>query len=238
MTTTRLRAVYLTLTMTVALPLLVGILVNAMSQALANDWKHYWPYFVAAAVLILATLVRNRMRSHPAVDLTEVADRLARSIAGQWTAEAATRKINDPVTLPVPWRVFRDCATGGALGHLRRVSPVDDLLSAIPTQRLIILGGPGAGKTGLLVDLVLRILRRQDRETDWADRPHRDRIVPVLFSLSSWSPDQPLSDWLVDRLHTEHPELQAPEHNEPDGPYPGSCPGRAEPGPAGAGRFR
>ncbi len=218
MSRTQFRAIYVTLTMTFVLPLLVSVISEQMNRVAANDWKHYWPYFAAAAVLILAALARHTIHSRPAADLGEVADRLARSISEQWRAEAATRKINDPVTLLVPWRRVRDPISEGPPGNAGGISLFDDLIDAIPAQRLIVLGKPGAGKTALLVDLVLRLLQRQDRETGWADRPHSDQIVPVVFSLSSWSPDQTLRDWLVDRLEAEHPELQAPEHSDPEAP--------------------
>ena len=37
-----------------------------------------------------------------------------------------------------------------------------------------------------------------------------------MFSLSSWNPRHKLRDWLVERLVTEHPALQAPEHRGED----------------------
>ena len=100
----------------------------------------------------------------------------------------------------------------GALNNKSGISSIDRLFAEIPTQRLVVLGQPGGGKTALLVELVLQLLQHQDREVDWSDRFHSDQVVPVLLSLSSWNPDRKLRDWLVDRLVAEHPALQAAEH--------------------------
>ena len=138
-TKTRFRVVYLTLTTTFALLLVLNLRANFV----ANSWKRHWPYF--------------------------------------------------------------------ALGLLS----IDHLFFAVPAQRLVVLGRRGAGKTALLVDLVLQ---RQNREADRTDRSRSDQVVPVLFSLSSWDPQRTQRDWLVDHLETEHPELQAAEYGDIDAP--------------------
>ena len=105
-TKTRFRVVYLTLTTSFALPLVLNLWANFV----ANSWKRHWPYFALATAFAVAALVRNELRRHPAAELGAVADRLARSINEQWSAEAAARRINDPTRLPVPWKVVRERA--------------------------------------------------------------------------------------------------------------------------------
>ena len=217
MNRTQLRSAYLALMTMFALPLLVSVISAQMSRAVTSYGKHDWAYFVAAELLVAGALVRNEIRSRPPAALAEVADRLARAMAAQWSAEAAARKINDPVTLAVPWRVEWDPA-GDMAVSAAEMSSIDELFSSIPARRLVVLGGPGAGKTAVLLDLVLKLLLRQDRETGWAQRGRSDRIVPVLFPLSSWSPDQALHDWLVDQLEIEYPELRTPERDGRDSP--------------------
>jgi hypothetical protein len=78
---------------------------------------------------------------------------------------------------------------------------IADVLARIPTRRLMILGEPGAGKTMLLVRLVLDLLtRRQSGEP-----------VPILVSLASWNPaGQHLRQWLVTQITNDYPSLGAP----------------------------
>lgn len=236
MTRARFRVVYITLMTAFALPLVLNLMTNAM-----DSLKHLWPYFAAATALMLATLVSNELRenraNNPEVKLGLVADRLAQSINEQWNAEADNRKINEPTRLPVPWTVIQDspfdswpevqvalaqqeprgqhpeaACSAGTLNNDDGWSSIGNLFARIPTHRLVVLGTPGGGKTVLLVELVLQLLQQQNREINWSDRPRSDKVVPVLFSLSSWNPCHKLRDWLVERLVTEHPALQAPEH--------------------------
>src|ERR1035437_3958110 len=75
-----------------------------------------------------------------------------------------------------------------------------ELLTGVPTGRLVVLGEPGAGKTMLMVRLVLDLLAR---------RP-RGGPVPVLASLSSWNLDyHDLHGWLAAQLAIDYPALTA-----------------------------
>ena len=74
------------------------------------------------------------------------------------------------------------------------------VLTGVPTGRLVVLGEPGAGKTMLMVRLVLDLLAR---------RP-RGGPVPVLASLSSWNLDyHDLHGWLAAQLAIDYPALTA-----------------------------
>lgn len=64
-------------------------------------------------------------------------------------------------------------------------------------HQLLILGTPGAGKTTLLSGLAHALVQRAQHD------PHQR--IPVLVSLSSWSPDpQPFEGWLLNRLMIEY----------------------------------
>ena len=79
-----------------------------------------------------------------------------------------------------------------------------DVLGLVPTGRLVVLGEPGAGKTMLMVGLVLDLLRL--RKTRKNSGP-----VPVLAGLVSWNPArQDLRSWLEDQLIMAHPALADP----------------------------
>jgi hypothetical protein len=156
--------------------------------------------------------------------LGQVADQLAIAIGAQWEAEAAVRRLNDPYPLPVSWgpaeasltdswESLVKLATGGGGWPVPpppgtwAVGPEDlagkggelvEVLARVPTGRLVVLGEPGAGKTMLMVRLVLDLLVRRP-----AGGP-----VPLLASVASWSPaDQDLRGWLADQLVTDHPAL-------------------------------
>jgi predicted NACHT family NTPase len=69
--------------------------------------------------------------------------------------------------------------------------------------RLVLIGGPGAGKTGAMILLLLEALRYRQRlpETARIDVP-----VPVWLTLGSWDPSvQGLRDWVMATISRDHP---------------------------------
>lgn len=152
--------------------------------------------------------------------LTEIADELAIAVRRQWEDEATVRRLHDPQPLEVCWRAadadlledwsyIASTARGwpGAApsgwaadpaGLAGSGSDLAEVLTRVPTGRLVVLGEPGAGKTMLLIRLVLDLL---------AIRAPGDP-VPVLVPLASWKPaEQDLHTWLVDRLGLDYPFL-------------------------------
>jgi NACHT domain len=167
-------------------------------------------------------------RSAQASELTmaQVADQLAAGVRAQWEAEASMRGLNRPYPLPVSWAVADpDLAVEwGSLVNLassgagRRVPPAEawaagpadlagngdelvDVLDRVPTGRMVVLGEPGAGKTMLMIRLVLDLIgHRSDGEP-----------VPILVSMASWDPvGQDLREWLAAQLGRDHPALSGP----------------------------
>lgn len=158
------------------------------------------------------------------LSLGQVADQLAVAVGAQWNAEAAVRRLNDPYPLPVSW-VAADASLTDAWESLVRLAtsgvgwpppaaegawaegPDDlageggelvDVLAQVPTRRLVVLGEPGAGKTMLMVRLVLDLLSRRTEGSP----------VPFLASVASWDPTaQDLRRWLGVQLLTDHPAL-------------------------------
>ena len=137
------------------------------------------------------------------------------------------RRLNDPYPLPVSWAAadpsltdawdsLVKLATSGAgwpappPAGTWAAGPDDlagkggelvDVLARVPTGRLVVLGEPGAGKTMLMVRLVLDLLARRA-----AGGP-----VPFLASVASWNPaEQDLRDWLAAQLLIDHPALAGP----------------------------
>ncbi|WP_049656163.1 NACHT domain-containing NTPase [Kitasatospora sp. MY 5-36] len=134
------------------------------------------------------------------------AQQLGNVVLAQWRQEAALRGLHGPEPIPVRW-----CArSGGAFGDHPDLTadPVEgsaaDLASfagaflRLPQRRLVVLGGPGSGKTTLAVLLVIELLRRM-REGE---------PVPVLLSIASWRPRvDHLTEWLDRQLLCEYPYL-------------------------------
>ena len=195
----------------------VGILV-AVSLGLPTLWLTWAAY-------------RGPRRAGASVgglSLAQIADQLAIAVGRQWLGEAAIRRLNDPYPLPVSWEPadtsltdswdsMVKLATSGAgwpppppegtwaAGPDDLAGEGDELvkvLAGVPTGRLIVLGEPGAGKTMLMVRLVLDLLARRAKGGP----------VPILASVASWNPaDQDLRDWLGAQLQIDYPALAGPQ---------------------------
>jgi hypothetical protein len=142
--------------------------------------------------------------------LAATADRLAKEVGAFWRGEQRRRRIHDPHPLRVPWRQAAEILTdhpenilqrkGRAVGQLKVSGDLDeiaDVYRQIPSQRLVVLGRAGSGKTVFAVQLVLDLLATRTANTR----------VPVIVSLGSWNPNISLEDWLISQLIRDHPWL-------------------------------
>ena len=161
------------------------------------------------------------------LNLGQVADQLAVAVGTQWADEVRVRRLNDPYPLPVSWTaadasltdtwesLVRLATTGAGWsrsphGEAWAAGPnglggeggeLVDVLSRVPTGRLVVLGEPGAGKTMLMVRLVLDLLAHRVNGGP----------VPILAPVASWNPaSQDLRGWLGARLLIDHPALANP----------------------------
>jgi NACHT domain len=118
--------------------------------------------------------------------LGEAERALAREVRNEWEAEAARRLIQDDGELVVHWRAGRET---GELSEIVRDFAEDP-------RRLVVVGEPGSGKTGMSMLLALELLRR----------PAPER-VPVILQASSWNPAENLHSWIIRTLAERYPFL-------------------------------
>lgn len=139
----------------------------------------------------------------------DLADALARRVHFLSKKEDEHRRIYDPRPLPVRWHT----ATEELFDHWVNIhgqetdtttltgsfAGIRETYEAIQSQRLVILGQAGAGKTALAHRLMLALLEDRTRKAP----------VPILFSLSDWNPRAlKLRTWLVGQLLRDHPFLE------------------------------
>jgi hypothetical protein len=145
-------------------------------------------------------------------DIDKAKDILAGLVMEQWMEETILRSLADPEPIPVPWRSTEheelmdhprliaqgEVAFPSLGGHIANM--VNDF-RALRCRRLVILGGPGTGKTTLAVQLLIELLR-----TRVAEEP-----VPVLLPAARWDTNvhPHVHDWLAACLETDYPALCA-----------------------------
>ena len=157
------------------------------------------------------------------VSLDATSQRLAQRVEAQWKEGTNDRHLSFPYMLPVSWipktsaddlSTLQRIALNATGSHRRPADKwaknpdelagagpqITQMLERVPTGRLVILGEPGAGKTVLMIRLVLDLLSARQ-----SDEP-----VPVLCPVASWNPvSTGLHDWLAGMLIMDHPFLAA-----------------------------
>jgi hypothetical protein len=154
------------------------------------------------------------------------ADELAQSVKTQWSDEAIVRQFNEYSPLMVTWTAadqalsvgWQDLVRLASEGPGRPAPPQADtwagdpgglagfdrelpaVLRRVPTGWLVVLGSPGAGKTMLMLRLVLDLLANREQGSG--------QPVPVFVPVTTWDPEtDSLYSWLEDRLSIDHPGL-------------------------------
>ncbi|MCH6161723.1 NACHT domain-containing protein [Streptomyces marispadix] len=158
----------------------------------------------SATYVIQAGNIFGDVRFHgaPAETAQDAAAReLARAVHARWRDEAAARGLADRARPAVRWTAERAAAdheanVGAAVPERGDgLSALTGAYRALPARRLVILGGPGAGKTSLAVLLMLELLRA------WTS----DAPVPVIVPAGSWDPEREhLHTWFARRVHQDY----------------------------------
>ncbi|MFI9833850.1 NACHT domain-containing protein [Streptomyces sp. NPDC051913] len=204
----------------------LGFAVCGVSLAgLAGSLRIWWDDTATAGVLVsaigafvsVAALVTDLVRSDAgtaglsdAEIRRRAADSLADAVREQWGTEARLRRLQDPVPLDVEWEPAERRLADHARNIRRRPllpapreggdEEVIGALPALPSRRLVVLGGPGTGKSVLAIRFVLdRIAARRPGDP-----------VPVIFPLAGWDVRcTGLRDWMATRLAADYPPLGA-----------------------------
>ena len=137
-------------------------------------------------------------------ELERLTDLLAGAVDKEWTRAAGERGLLEPEPIPVQWQRpaapfagpvaaavastrFAPLPGLAAAGEQRlqagQLGELHELYGGLGSGRLVIVGGPGAGKSSAAILLILAALRYR-RSVPEKARPE----VPVMFTLHGWDP--------------------------------------------------
>ncbi|MGW1890914.1 NACHT domain-containing protein [Streptomyces sp. NPDC002004] len=146
--------------------------------------------------------------------LDTAAEALARSVRAQWSAEVGAWQLGEVgAPLAVRWRAEWGESDGGtppapSPARSDRVGDVVDGLLSRRERRLVVLGGPGSGKSTFLALLVLALADGHLGDLTRQRAGDRSLPVPVLLTLESWTAETtPFKEWLTARITEDHPGL-------------------------------
>ncbi len=179
----------------------------------ASGWESIGKVAGAATAVIgvMSTVAARWPRRPSAADSATALEASATAVREQWQSEEKLHRLADPRPLPLRWTT---CARDGVMDYWEvirgvegRETPIDldgrlddiiDVFERIPSRRLVVLGGPGAGKTVLAMHFTLAAVRRRATGDP----------VPVLFPVASWNPrTTSLTAWMEARLCVDYPIL-------------------------------
>ncbi|MFF6813258.1 NACHT domain-containing protein [Streptomyces sp. NPDC012403] len=178
---------------------------SGLPMALALTRRRYWRRQHIRLLNNPALMRRHDRR------LDHAARHLASALRAQWEAEERLRKVQHPSPLPVRWitedrlsdhwsSVRGDVGCDTPLDLAGGFASVAETYARVPSGRLLVVGGQGAGKSVLALRFALDHLRR-------AGPGGR---VPVILPLASWDPtSQDLESWAAARLMLDHAWLAA-----------------------------
>jgi hypothetical protein len=185
-------------------------------------------------VTIVFSLVEQESgrRSADARPVDVLAKELAQAVYGQWCKAAGERRLVMPAPIPIRWSPSNLDVAGSlpAAVGAPDVSPafpplpghamiteedlragggrreLHQLFAGLASGRIVVVGAPGAGKSGAAILLVLDAVAHHDS----LDGTEQARVpVPVLFIGHGWDPNTTsVQDWLRDKLVETYSSFQ------------------------------
>ncbi len=143
-------------------------------------------------------LLRKLRPDVSATSLALVADDLAGLVAKTEKRRLGELGIARGKGIGLRWNALVDTGTVGS-GEFGSLAEVREYFDGLPDRRLVIVGGPGSGKTVAALNLMLDLLDRRAGAK-------RDRLpVPVRLNVSSWDPDSnSFEEWLARRIAQDY----------------------------------
>ncbi|MGH3721946.1 MAG: NACHT domain-containing protein [Pseudonocardiaceae bacterium] len=178
-----------------------------------------WAPVAAVIVTTLGVVVsagrgdgdKDPRASHTA-RLDQTTEELASEVRKQWLTEARIHRLQDSKPLKVRWKVADSTLADhweNIVHDAEKLTPADfagqwddivEVFTKVPSRRMVVLGGPGAGKSALAIHFTLGMLARRGP----------GEPVPVIFPVSTWNPDrQSFRGWLAERLAADFGSLGA-----------------------------
>ncbi len=186
---------------------------------------------IGVLIPVIGLLRSARRRADPR-SVNTLADLLAQAVRAQWRTAATERALLTPAPIAVRWSLSTLPVAGSVAAAIgvpdeapafpplpgqNRVTEerlreggsrreLFDVYAGVASGRVVVVGAPGAGKSGAAVLLVLDALHHRDTVGD----TERVRVpVPVLLTAHSWDPHTCSAlDWLVTRLAADYPLFQ------------------------------
>ncbi|KUL22083.1 NACHT domain-containing protein [Streptomyces regalis] len=170
---------------------------------------------LAVALYVVLSVREAAVRRAEAAWLSEenlgrAADALARDLALQYAQDERLTQVNDPYPLDVDWTTVHGGGPGadidsgsGTVGQLS----IAAYFTRLPTRRLVVLGGAGAGKSILALRLAEELVRTRP--------PGSAAPVAVVVPLASWNPREGLIGWMGAQIAAAHPRACTPVRGAP-----------------------
>ncbi|MEU1284555.1 hypothetical protein [Kitasatospora sp. NPDC005856] len=130
-------------------------------------------------------------------------DGLAREVLEQWRDEANVRGLRERVPMVVPWELepAHGSDSNAKLPEHLGFEEVVARVRALTPHQLVVTGPGGAGKSSLVVLIVVELLE--------ARVPGSRESVPVILSMSDWEPGISIQDWVIRRIGEDYGRLVA-----------------------------